>query len=184
MCRGCHPSVALRGKRQCKGGEDYRVRSTEYGELRRPCKGANRSRAPVQRWKSKRQGRLQSTEGRQVREPCKGAKVEKWKGKMRRRRRVQSAGSSTEDGGETGAKVQIGAELLCKGGKVNDKTGRGGAEAEEITGYRVQRTDLGDKRQARLARSANPTSRQATQSRPYPTRDKRGSRVARGTVPT
>ncbi len=34
----------------------------------------------------------------------------------------------------------------CKGGKVNDKTGRGGAEAEEITGYRVQRTDLGDMR--------------------------------------
>ena len=68
-----------------------------------------------------------------MREPCKGAKVEKWKGKMRRRRR----GS---------AKVQIGAELLCKGGKVNDKTGRGGAEAEEITEYRVQRTDLGGMR--------------------------------------
>jgi hypothetical protein len=42
--------------------------------------------------------------------------------------------------------VQIGAELLCKGGKVNDKTGRGGAEAEEITEYRVQRTDLGGMR--------------------------------------
>jgi len=48
---------------------------------------------------------------------------------------------STEDRGETGAKVQIGAELLCKGGKVNDKTGRGGAETERITEYRVGRRE-------------------------------------------
>jgi hypothetical protein len=47
---------------------------------------------------------------------------------------------------EARAKVQIGAELRWKGGKVNDKTGRGGAEAEEITEYRVQSTDFGDMR--------------------------------------
>ena len=37
--------------------------------------------------------------------------------------------------------MQIGAELLCKGGKVDDKTGRGGAG--QITEYRVQITDFG-----------------------------------------
>jgi hypothetical protein len=42
---------------------------------------------------------------------------------------------------EDRVKVQMGAELRCKGGKVNDKTGRGVAEAEEITEYRVQSTE-------------------------------------------
>ncbi len=42
---------------------------------------------------------------------------------------------------EDRVKVQMGAELRCKGGKVNDKTGRGVAEAEEITEYRVGRRE-------------------------------------------
>jgi hypothetical protein len=48
--------------------------------------------------------------------------------------KVNDVEKITEDGGEAGAKVQIGAELLCKGGKVND--------VEKITEYRVQSTDL------------------------------------------
>jgi hypothetical protein len=63
-----------------------------------------------------------------VREPCKGAKVEKWKGKMRRRRRVQSAGSSTEYGGEIGAKVQIGRRPVQRW-------------KSESTEYRLQSTE-------------------------------------------
>jgi len=43
---------------------------------------------------------------------------------------------------EDRVKVQMGAELRCKGGKVNNKTGRGGAETERITEFRVQSTDL------------------------------------------
>ncbi len=52
-------------------------------------------RWPVQRWKGEsteygvRRREAVSYEGR--------AKVQRWKGKMRRRRRVQSAGSSTEE---------------------------------------------------------------------------------------
>jgi hypothetical protein len=73
------------------------------------CKSEQSSCAKVQKW---RRGRLQRTE----------CGVER-----RKDYRVQS----TEYGGrsavscEDRAKVQIGAELLCKGGKVNDKTGRG-----------------------------------------------------------
>ncbi len=44
---------------------------------------------------------------------------------------------------EDRVKVQMGAELRCKGGKVNDKTGRGVAEAEEITEYRGGRHEVG-----------------------------------------
>jgi len=40
---------------------------------------------------------------------------------------------STEDGGEAGAKVQIGAELLCKGGK---------ERVEYWIEYRVRITDF------------------------------------------
>ena len=52
------------------------------------------------------------------------------------------------------AKVQIGAELRCKGGKVSAAGGR------EITEYRVRITERGRSPRieaARLARSANPT---------------------------
>jgi hypothetical protein len=35
----------------------------------------------------------------------------------------------------------MGAELRCKGGKVNDKTGRGVVEAGKITEYGVRRTE-------------------------------------------
>ena len=34
-----------------------RVRSTEDGKMRRPCEGAKRSGAPVQKWKGKYQNR-------------------------------------------------------------------------------------------------------------------------------
>jgi hypothetical protein len=62
-------------------------------------------------------------------------------------------GASGGSGGTQGsAKVQIGAELRCKGGKVNDKTGRGVAEAEEITEYRVGRTE---ERQVQRCKSAD-----------------------------
>ena len=70
---------------------------------------------------------------------------------------------SSEYGGETGAKVQIGAELLCKGGKVNEKTGRGGALPRPPCGEvkakpcPYPRAELANKEGARLARSANPT---------------------------
>ena len=43
---------------------------------------------------------------------------------------------------EDRVKVQMGAELRCKGGKVNDKTGRGVAEAVKITEYGVRSTNL------------------------------------------
>jgi hypothetical protein len=46
----------------------------------------------------------------------------------------------------------MGAELRCKGGKMNDKTGRGVAEAEEITEYGVQRTE---ERQVQRCKSAD-----------------------------
>jgi macrodomain Ter protein organizer (MatP/YcbG family) len=81
--------------------------------------------------------RVRRTEERQV-QRCKSeqsscAKVQKW-----RQGRLQSAEDVSY---EDRANVQMGAELRCKGGKVNDKTGRGVAEAEEITEYRVQSTE-------------------------------------------
>jgi hypothetical protein len=80
---------------------------------------------------------VQRTEERQV-QRCKSADG-RWKsGKVRGREdyRVRRTVSY-----EDRVKVQMGAELRCKGGKVNDKTGRGVAEAEEITEYRVQSTE-------------------------------------------
>ena len=68
--------------------------------------------------------------GRNPGDSCKGARES--------RGREDYGVQSTEDRGETGAKVQIGAELLCKGGKVND--------VEKITEYGVQSTDLGGMR--------------------------------------
>jgi hypothetical protein len=82
--------------------------------------------------------RVRRTEerGRELRRPCKGAKVEKWKGKMRRRRRVQSAGSSTEDGGEAVQRCKS-AGGRCKGGKVRVQSTEYGGE----TGAKVQRRE-------------------------------------------
>jgi hypothetical protein len=105
--------VRARGNQEAQRITEYRVRR------RGRCKGANRSRAPVQRCKS-------------------GGRED-----YRVRRTV-----SYEDR----VKVQMGAELRCKGGKVNDKTGRGVAEAEEITEYRVGRTE---ERQVQRCKSAD-----------------------------
>jgi hypothetical protein len=92
--------------------------------------------------------RVRRTEERQV-QRCKSeqsscAKVQKW-----RQGRLQSAEDVSY---EDRANVQMGAELRCKGGKVNDKTGRGVAEAEEITEYRVGRTE---ERQVQRCKSAD-----------------------------
>jgi hypothetical protein len=68
-------------------------------------------------------------DGRNPGDSCKGA---------RESRGTEDYGvQSTEDRGETGAKVQIGAELLCKGAKV---------EAGKITECGVRITDLGGMR--------------------------------------
>jgi hypothetical protein len=92
--------------------------------------------------------RVRRTEERQV-QRCKSADG-RWKsGKVRGREdyRVRRTVSY-----EDRVKVQMGAELRCKGGKVNDKTGRGVAEAEEITEYRVGRTE---ERQVQRCKSAD-----------------------------
>ena len=71
-------------------------------------------------------------DGRNPGDSCKGARES--------RGREDYGVQSTEDRGETGAKVQIGAELLCKGAKV---------EAGKITEYGVRITDLGGMREGR-----------------------------------
>ena len=68
-------------------------------------------------------------DGRNPGDSCKGARES--------RGREDYVVQSTEDRGETGAKVQIGAELLCKGARV---------EAGKITEYGVRITDLGGMR--------------------------------------
>ena len=57
------------------------------------------------------------------------------------------------------AKVQIGAELLCKGGKVEPE-------------YRVRRTEYRVRRDGRRSEVARRTD--ATQSRPYPMQGGKG----------
>ena len=60
--KGERGEVGLKQSTEC--WIEYRVRSSEYGGMRRQCKGANRSGAPVQRWKGelKLEYRVRSTD--------------------------------------------------------------------------------------------------------------------------
>jgi hypothetical protein len=42
---GRNPGDSCKGARESRGREDYGVQSTEDGEVREPCKGANRPEA-------------------------------------------------------------------------------------------------------------------------------------------
>jgi hypothetical protein len=103
---------------------------TEYGVLITEDGGTGDGKIAVQRCKSER-----SSCGKVER----GIKI-----------RVQSAESSTEDGGrkDSRAKVQIGAELLCKSGKVEANQ-----SSECWIEYRGRRTEDGGKVGAWLRRA-------------------------------
>jgi hypothetical protein len=151
------------------GTED---KSTEYGGIRRPCKGANRSGAPVQRWKGGGRRRGQSAEssteygGRSTeRWPCKSAKrptacakVEKWKY-------------------EKGAKRGTGDRKVSAGGArvVRSRFGRHLANGRDAVaplpeggGREGQRRQWGQTRSGCRTKSDPVARRPSRDARPYP----------------
>ena len=132
--------------------------------------------------------------------------MQRWKSEYRVRREGGGvAGQITEYGvrKDSREKVEIGAELLCNGGKVNTETedrvqdrvqstdygGKGGAGHDRLqsTEYRVR--SAGGARERQLGWHAVPTLPEvvrtdvdrrtdATQSRPYPRQSEKGDRGA------
>ncbi len=115
---------------------EYRVQSTEDGKMAvQRCKAERSSCAKVERWGPKKitdYGVRRTEDGKMAVQRCKserssGGKVERWM-----TIRVQSAGSSTEyrlrstEDGKMAVQRWKSAYGLCKGGKVDDKTGRVG----------------------------------------------------------
>jgi hypothetical protein len=153
-------SLDTRGRGRSRGKSRGRNRGRNRGKSRglkgRKCKSANRPTAcaKVERW-IKTEYRVldrgrRTKDGKIAVQRCKSERSSCGKVERGIKIRVQSAESSTEDGGrkDSRAKVQIGAELLCKSGKVEANQ-----SSECWIEYRGRRTEDGGKVGAWLRRA-------------------------------